>query len=599
MVGGLAVHRTTQQFITPSSNPASQDRPKEQLQCFPSPHHIKTMEEFKKVHAQYIKLGLNCIPRHTGDLLLACSLSEWGSMDYACLIFLELEHPGVFDFNTMIRGSLLHGDPEGALLFYQDMLQRNVKPDNFTFPFMLKACSRLSAISEGMQIHGHATKYGFERDVFVRNSLINMYGKCGEVQLSRRVFDQMGSCRTVASWSALLAAHTRMGFWSKCLELFAVMTRDGVKPEESSMVSALSACKNLGAFETGRSIHCFLLRNFTALNIIVQTSLIDMYINCGSLENGIAIFEMMPEKNTWTYSIVISGLAMHGEGKRALLVFEDMLGVGHEPDEAIYVGVLSACSHAGLHDEGLRCFDRMKLEHQILPNPQHYGCMVDLMARAGKLKEAHELVKRMPMEQSEVAWRCLLSACKIHGDLELAELAGRTLEKLGTHNSGDYIILSDMYAKAKRWSDAARTRRKMVDRGLNQVPGYSEVEVKGKMHTFVSHDQSHPQSHEIYEMLYQMEWQLRFEGYYPDTSEVRLDVDEEEKTHSQKLAIAFALASTSWGTPIRIVTNLRMSNDCHAYTALISRIFEREIKVRDRNRFHCFRQGACACGDHW
>ncbi|URE26992.1 PPR repeat [Musa troglodytarum] len=608
MVGGLALHQT-QPFIPPppSQNPAShvsEDRPREQLSCLPPPHQVKTMEEFKKLHARFIKLGLDRVPRHAGDLLLACSLSEWGSMDYARSIFLGLDDPGTFDFNTMIRGSLFHGDPQGALLFYPEMLQRDVKPDNFTFPFVLKACSRLLALAEGLQIHGHAAKHGFQCDVFVQNSLINMYGKCGEVERSCRAFEQMGSCRTVASWSALTAAQTRMGLWGKCLELFAMMTREGLRADESSMVSALSSAKNLGAYDLGRSVHCSLLRSFTGLNIVVQTSLIDMYISCGCLEKGIAVFEMMSEKNTWTYSVVISGLAMHGEGERALRVFSDMLHRGHEPDEAIYVGVLSACSHAGLLDEGLRCFDRMRLEHRIPPSPQHYGCMIDLMARGGKLKEAYELIESMPAAQTEAAWRCLLSACKTHGDLELAERASRNLKELNARNSGDYINLSNLYAEAKRWSDAAMTRREMVDQGLVQTPGYSRVEVKGKMYTFVSQDKRHPQRREVYEMAYQMEWQLRLEGYTPDASQVLLDVEEEEKrrmvaAQSQKLAIAFALLNTSQGSPIRIITNLRMGKDCHTYTALVSTIFEREIMVRDRNRFHCFRHGVCTCGDHW
>ncbi|XP_064935293.1 pentatricopeptide repeat-containing protein At1g31920 isoform X2 [Musa acuminata AAA Group] len=563
MVGGLALHQT-QPFIPPppSQNPAShvsEHRPREPLSCLPPPHQVKTMEEFKKLHARFIKLGLDRVPRHAGDLLLACSLSEWGSMDYARSIFLGLDDPGTFDFNTMIRGSLVHGDPQGALLFYPEMLRRDVEPDNFTFPLVLKACSQLSALAQGLQIHGHAAKHGFQCDVFVQNSLINMYGKCGEVERSCRAFEQMGSCRTVVSWSALTAAHTRMGLWGKCLEIFAMMTREGLRADESSM-----------------------------------TSLIDMYISCGCLEKGIAIFEMMFEKNTWTYSVVISGLAMHGEGERALQVFSDMLHGGHEPDEAIYVGVLSACSHAGLLDEGLRCFDRMRLEHRIPPSPQHYGCVIDLMARAGKLREAYELMESMPAAQTEAAWRCLLSASKTHGELEVAESASRNLEELNARNSGDYINLSNMYAEAKRWSDAAMTRREMVDRGLVQAPGYSRVEVKGKMHTFVSNDKRHPQRRQVYEMAYQMEWQLRLEGYTPE--EKRRMVGGAE---SQKLAIAFALLNTSQGSPIRIITNLRMGKECHTYTALVSTIFEREIMVRDRNRFHCFRRGVCTCGDHW
>lgn len=590
MVGGLALHQT-QKLIAPPNNPpqVSENRPREQASFPPSPHQLKTIVEFKKVHAQYIKLGLDQIPRHAGDLLSACALCDWGSMDYAYSIFLTLDDPGTFDFNTMIRGCVKDYDPEAALLLYKEMQERCVRPDNFTFPFALKACAQLSVTGEGMQIHGHVTKLGFGCDVFVQNSLINMYGKCGEIKLSCRVFEQMGSDRTVASWSAILAAHTRMGLWNECLKLFAMMTAEGLRADESSMVSALSSCAHLGTYDLGRSIHCSLLRNTSGLNVIIKTSLIDMYLKCGCLEKGMAIFDRMSEKNKWTYSAVISGLAMHGDGEKALQVFSNMLKEGIEPDEAIYVGVLSACSHAGLLEDGLRCFDRMRLEHRIMPNAQHYGCMVDLMSRAGKLNEAYEMIRSMPMGPTDVAWRCLLSACKVHGNLELAECVTKNLKQLEAHNAGDHIILSNMYAKEQRWDDAARIRTEMVDRGVMQVPGYSRVEVKGRWHTFVSHDKSHPQSDEVYEMLYQMEWQLRFEGYIPDTSLV----------HSQQLAIAFGLLNTSHGTPIRIVTNLRMSKECHNYTVLISKIFEREIVVRDHNRFHCFKQGACSCKDYW
>ncbi|XP_008788534.2 pentatricopeptide repeat-containing protein At1g31920 [Phoenix dactylifera] len=590
MAGSLSLHQT-QQFIAPPNNipQVSENRPREQTSFPPLPHQLKTILEFRKVHAQYIKLGLDRVPRHAGDLLSACALSDWGSMDYACSIFLSLDDPGTFDFNTMIRAHVKDNDPEAALLLYKETQERIVRPDNFTFPFALKACAQLSAAGEGMQIHGHVTKLGFQCDIFVQNSLIYMYGKCGEINLCCRVFKQMGSDRTVASWSAILAAHTRMGLWNECLKLFAMMTAEGLRADESSMVSALSSCAHLGTYDLGRSIHCSLLRNISGLNVIVQTSLIDMYLKCGCLEKGMAIFDRMPQRNKWTFSAVISGLAMHGDGEKVLQILSNMLKEGIEPDEAIYVGVLSACSHAGLLEDGFWCFDQMRLEHRIIPNAQHYGCMVDLISQAGKLNEAYEMIRSMPMGPTDVAWRCLLNACKIHGNLELAECAHKNLMQLDVHNAGDHIILSNMYAEAQRWDDAARIRAEMADRGVLQVPGYSRVEVKGRMHTFVSHDKSHPKNDEVYEMLHQMEWQLRFEGYTPDTSLV----------HSQKLAIAFSLVNTSYGTLIRVVTNLRMNKECHTYTALISKIFEREIIIRDHNRFHCFRQGACSCGGYW
>jgi pentatricopeptide repeat protein len=379
------------------------------------------------------------------------------------------------------------------------------------------------------------------------------------------------------------------------------MVRERWRPDESSMVSALSACAHLGAYDSGRSVHA------AALNAITRTSLVDMYAKCGSIEKAAAAFydaSAGGEKNVWTYSAMVSSLAQHGNGRGALRVFEAMVREGHAPDAAAYVGVLSGCSRAGMLDDGLRCFDRMRLEHKLAPNAQHYGCMVDLMARAGRLDEARALIRSMPTGPTDTAWRSLLNACRIHGDLALAERALQELRRLGTTNAGDFVIVADMHSRAGDRDASAALRTESVDRGLAQAPGVSAVEVRGEVHRFVSQDMAHPGTRDIYEMLHQMEWQVRFDGYQPDTSEVALDVDEEEKrrvvaAYCQKLAISFGLLSTPEGAPLRIVTNLRMSRECHAYRAMISEIFGREIVVRDRDRFHRFRRGACTCGNNW
>lgn len=562
------------------------------------------MEEFKQSHARILKMGLFGDSFCASNLVATCALSDWGSMDYACSIFRQMDEPGSFEFNTMMRGHVKDMNTEEALITYKEMAERGVKPDNFTYPTLLKACARLPAVEEGMQVHAHILKLGLENDVFVQNSLISMYGKCGEIGVCCAVFEQMNE-RSVASWSALITAHASLGMWSDCLRLLGDMSNEGYwRAEESILVSVLSACTHLGALDLGRSVHGFLLRNVSGLNVIVETSLIEMYLKCGSLYKGTCLFQKMAKKNKLSYSVMISGLAMHGYGREGLRIFTEMLELGLEPDDIVYVGVLNACSHAGLVQEGLQCFNRMKLEHGIEPTIQHYGCMVDLMGRAGKIDEALELIKSMPMEPNDVLWRSLLSASKVHNNLQAGEIAAKQLFKLDSQKASDYVVLSNMYAQAQRWEDVARTRTNMFSKGLSQRPGFSLVEVKRKMHRFVSQDAGHPQSESVYEMLYQMEWQLKFEGYSPDTTQVLCDVDEEEKKqrlsgHSQKLAIAYALIHTSQGSPVRIVRNLRMCNDCHTYTKLISIIFDREITVRDRHRFHHFKDGACSCRDYW
>ncbi|KAK2662643.1 hypothetical protein Ddye_001217 [Dipteronia dyeriana] len=606
MTGTSVLHQSlllAQKDDPPKHPQLNNIRLKEQ-ECSSLLKRCNNMEQFKQVHAQLLKWGLFSNSFSATNLVATCALSDWGSMDYACSIFRHIDDPSAFQFNTLIRGLVKDIQFEEALFLYVDMVERGVEPDNFTYPALLKACARLRGLEEGMQIHGYVFKLGFQGDLFVQNALINMYGKCEEIEFSCAIFNQMDQ-KSVASWSAIIAAHAKVGLWYECLMLLGEMNSEGCwRPEETTLVTVLSACTHLGALNLGRCTHGSLLRNISELNIIVQTSLIDMYVKCGCLAKGLCLFQMLPQRNRLSYSVLISGLAMHGRGQEALRLFSEMIRQGLEPDDVVYVGVLSACSHAGLVNEGLRCFERMISEHGIVPTLQHYCCMVDLMGRAGLLGEALELIKRMPVEPNDVVWRSLLSACKVHHDLEIGEIAAKNLFQLSSQNPSDYVVLSNMYARAQRWDDVARTRIEMARKGLNQTPGFSWVAVARKVYKFISQDRSHPKWDNLYEMIHQMEWQLKFEGYSPDTSQVLLDVDEDEKKdrlkgHSQKLAIACALIHTSQGSPIRITRNLRMCNDCHTYTKLISVIYEREIIVRDRKQFHHFKDGICSCRDYW
>ncbi|KAL8536415.1 hypothetical protein ACS0TY_011868 [Phlomoides rotata] len=601
---GASVLNQPHKFLIPNENlgksPEFEFNPKEQ-ECISLIKKCKNMEEFKQAHGHILKLGYFWSSFCASNLLATCALSEWGSMDYACSIFQQMDDPCSFDFNGMIRGCIKDRNSEDALLTYLEMLEIGVKPDNFTYPALLKAIAFLSAIEEGVQIHGHIVKLGLVEDVFVQNSLINMYGKCGLLSHSCSVFEQIDQ-KTVASWSAVIAAQANLGMWGECLRLFARMNREGsCRAEESTLVNVLSACTHLGALDWGRGTHGYLVRNLSGLNVAVVTSLIDMYLRCGRLDEGMCLFQKMEERNHKSYTVVISGLASHGRGEGAQGVFEQMLEDGLRPDDVVYVGVLSACSRSGLVEEGVKYFDRMRNEHGIEPTIQHYGCMVDLMGRGGRMNEAYELIEMMPMAPNDVVWRSLLSACKVHQRVELGEIAFKNLMRLNTQNAGDYVMLSNMYAQGERWEDVSLTRVKMGGSGLGQRLGWCSVEVRRKIHKFVSNDTFHPR---IHEMLHQMEWQLKFEGYLADTSQVLVDVEQEEKRerlryHSQKLAIAFSLIHSCEGSRVRIVRNVRMCSDCHTYTKLISVIYEREITIRDRNMFHHFRDGACSCKDYW
>jgi pentatricopeptide repeat protein len=295
---------------------------------------------------------------------------------------------------------------------------------------------------------------------------------------------------------------------------------------------------------------------------------------------------------------------MHGQGDEALALFSQMQKAGLKPDAISFIAVLSACSHAGLVDEGREYFNRMSQDYCITPKVEHYSCMADLLGRAGHLGEAVELIDNMPLKPSIQAWGTLLSACRINGNVELAEYLAERIFDIDPENEAYHVLLSNIYAAAGRWDDVTKLRAMMKDSGLKKTPGCSLIQVRNRVYSFLVGDRSHPQSEKIYEMLENLSRQMKEAGYVPDTNVVLHNVEEEVKEdmlscHSEKLAIAFGLINISPVAPIRIIKNLRVCGDCHSATKFISKIVKREIVVRDANRFHHFKDGLCSCGDYW
>lgn len=287
-----------------------------------------------------------------------------------------------------------------------------------------------------------------------------------------------------------------------------------------------------------------------------------------------------------------------------LRFFDDMQRTGMKPNDVTFIGVLCACSHAGLVDQGLYYFDSIEQVHCITPRADHYACIIDLLGRAGRVEEAKNIANNAKCEPNPSMWGALLGACRIHGNMELGKLAAERLFELEPKNAGTYVLLSNIYAADDRWEDAARVRMMMKSRGLKKQPGCSWIEFKNKVHVFLVGDRSHAQSEQIYSTLESLDRQMKQAGYVPDTKLVLHDVEEELKEHilyqhSEKLAIVFGIINIPSGTPIRIFKNLRVCVDCHTATKFISKIVEREIIVRDGSRFHHFKDGLCSCGDYW
>lgn len=540
------------------------------------------------------------------DLFLATKLvnfySVCDSLRNARLLFDRIPKSNLFLWNVLIRGYAWNGPYEAAISLYHQMLEYGLAPDNFTFPFVLKACSALSAIEEGRNIHEHAIRTGWETDVFVGAALIDMYAKCGCVGNAREVFDKIEE-RDAVLWNSMLAAYSQNGHPDESLALCSEMALAGLRPTEATLVTVISASADIAALPLGKELHGFSWRHGFEFNDKVKTALVDMYAKCGSVKVARNLFERLKEKRVVSWNAIITGYAMHGHATEALDLFEEMKEKSL-PDHITFVGVLAACSHGGLLDEGWTFFESMVRDYRIVPTIQHYTCMVDLLGHCGRLDEAYNLIMQMRAMPDSGVWGALLNSCKIHGNVELGEVALEKLIDLDPDDSGNYVILSNIYAQAGKWEGVARLRKLMIDRGIKKGTAYSWIEVKNKVYAFLSGDTSHPDSDAIYAELKRLEGRMKEAGYVPDTGSVFHDVEDDEKTnmvcsHSERLAIAFGLISTPPGTRLLITKNLRVCEDCHVAIKYISKITEREITVRDVNRYHHFEDGICSCGDYW
>ncbi|KAL2519419.1 Pentatricopeptide repeat-containing protein [Abeliophyllum distichum] len=568
-----------------------------------------SIPHLKQIHAQILRT----IPP-PNNLFLYSRLLHFSSLQdltYTLKLFNQTPSPNTFMYNTLIRAYAHSKDhKEQAFTLFQELLeQENLFPDNHTFPFVLKACAYLFAIFEGRQAHAQLLKNGLGSDVYINNSLIHFYASCGSLEYSRKVFDEMPE-RSVVSWNAIIDALVQMGDFHEGLNMFVEMKKWFV-PDGYTVQSVIDACAGLGALSMGMWAHAYVLRKceFDAnFDVLLNNSLVEMYSKCGSLRMAVQVFESMISRDANSWNAMILGFAMHGEVDRVFEYFSRMIDEEKlVPNSITFVGILSACNHRGLVDKGRKYFETMVNKYHIKPVLQHYGCLIDLLARNGQIDEALDIVSNMPIKPDAVIWRSILDACRKNNmGLELSkELARQIMESEGDSCSGVYVLLSRVYASANRWNEVGFIRKLMTDKGVTKEPGCSTIEINGVVHEFFAGDTSHPQTKEIYQQLDDVEERLKFVGHVPDSSQAPMvdDLDDEKgnslRLHSERLAIAFGLLNSKPGIPIRIFKNLRVCNDCHNVTKSISRVFNVDIIVRDRIRFHHFRNGSCSCKDYW
>ncbi|CAN6704297.1 unnamed protein product [Malus baccata var. baccata] len=554
-----------------------------------------------QVHGCVVQSGLGAnvfVQSSLVDMYVKC-----GDLNSAKKALRSMEVDDVVSWNSMIVGCVRQGFAEEALSLFKDMRSREMKIDHFTYPSVLNSFAVMKDMTNAMSIHCLIIKTGFDVYQLVGNALVDMYAKQGNIDAAVEVFKCM-SDKDVISWTSLITGYVRNGSHEKALRLFCEMRTAGIYPDQFVIASALSASAELTVLEFGQQIHANFIKSGLQASLSVDNSFVAMYAKCGCIEDANRVFDSMQVQDVITWTALIVGYAQNGRGKESLKFYDQMILTGAEPDFITFIGLIFACSHAGLLEKGWYYFELMSRVYGIQPGSEHYACMIDLLGRSGKLNEAEALVNKMVVEPDGTVWKALLAACRVHGNIELGERAAMNLFKLEPLNAVPYVQLSNMYSAASRWEDAARIRRLMKSKGILKEPGCSWIETNSQVHTFMSEDRSHSRTAEIYSKVDEIMMLIKEAGYVPDTNFALHDMDKEGKElglayHSEKLAVAFGLLTTPPGAPIRIFKNLRVCGDCHTAMKFISKVYLRHIILRDSNCFHHFKEGNCSCDDYW
>ncbi|XP_011625368.1 pentatricopeptide repeat-containing protein At3g12770-like [Amborella trichopoda] len=444
---------------------------------------ISAFREGKGIHCNIIKHGFDL------DVFVQTSLvamySQAGELENSWLIFNQIPAKNTMSWTAMVAGKAQNGFFRQALEVFYQMTVSGSRPNSITLVSVLPACANLEDFNLGKSIHGWAIKLGLGSDVSLTNSLIALYAKCKDLATSRSLFNGMRE-KTLVSWNAMIAAYERNESSSEALKLFRRMQNEKMVYDYITLVSVLSACANLGALNTGRWVHELIDRNGLYDNIAIQNALLDMYAKCGSLELAREVFNKLSPKSIVSWTAIIGAYAQHGQGEEALGLFRKMQEEGVKPNAITFTAILTACNHSGLVEEGKEYFYSMRRDHSIEPRLEHCACMVDLFGRAGSLVEAYGFVKNMGIEPDLGVWGALLGACKIHKNVEMAEIVAEHLFSKDPQTVTYYVLMSNIYAEAGRWEEVARLKKLIKEKQLKKIPGWSLVEINRRFHTFLS-----------------------------------------------------------------------------------------------------------------
>lgn len=558
-------------------------------------------ELFRKLlHGYMVKLGLDL------DVVVGTALldmyAKTGDLGDAIQIFKVMPYRNVVMYNAMIAGFLQidtfsyeHANEVFNLL--SQMQRLGVKPSTFTFSIILRACKLVEAFEYGKQVHTQVCKYNLQGDEFIGSGLIDFYSSLGLFEDALKCFN-LTPRLDIVSWTSLVAGYIQNGETESAFDLFYKLLASGKKPDEFIISSMLGACANLAAARSGEQIQGYAVKAGVGKFTIVQNSQICMYAKSGDIDSANLTFTETENPDVVSWSVMICSKAQHGCAWEALELFELMKNCGIAPNHITFLGVLTACSHGGLVEEGLRYFEIMKNDYGMTTNVQHCACAVDLLGRAGRLVDAEIFIFNSGFEDNPVMWRALLSACRVYKDTVAAKRVAEKLINLEPQAASSYVLLYNIYNDAGIELPAKKIRELMTDRGVKKEPGLSWIEVGNKVHSFVSGDQSHQMIQLIYARLEEMLGKIKKIGCMI-TSGPEIKERKVVHYHSEKLAVTFGIISLPQSAPVRVMKNLRVCSDCHTTMKLFSEVEKREIILRDPIRFHHFRDGACSCRDYW
>ncbi|CAK9162083.1 unnamed protein product [Ilex paraguariensis] len=490
----------------------------------------------------YCKCGDHAEARKMFDKMSMRNLYSWNNMlsGYAKLgmvkparrLFDEMPERDVVSWNTMVIAYARIADCNEALRFYKELRRSDISFNEFSFAGVLTVCVKLRESGLTRQVHCQVSVAGFLSNVVLSSSIVDAYAKGGEMDGARRLFDEvsikdvlawttlvsgyakwgdMKSARELfdvmpeknpVSWTALISGYARNGMGYKALELFTNMMMWCVKPDQFTFSSCLCACASIASLKHGKQIHASLIRTGFKPNTIVVSSLIDMYSKCGSLGVGQQVFDMMGNKqDVVLWNTMISAYAQHGYGEDGIIMFVGMVRSGVQPDRITFVVILNACSHSGLVQKGLSYFESMSRDYGIVPDEEHYACLIDLLGRAGCFNEVMNQLEKMPCKPDNRVWNALLGICRIHGNIELGRKAAEHLIELEPQSSAAYVLLSSIHAALGKWDSVEQVRKLMNERHVRKERAISWLELENRLHSFTVSDRLHPSKEEIYSVL--------------------------------------------------------------------------------------------------